>query len=112
MPPSTPRDEVLRTRLARFTRLLHGLEKGNARAVHRSRVASRRLREVIPVLELEATTAAVLSRRLRKMTRRLGNVREFDVLLHLLDELQESGRYEPESLSRVIVNVGERRRAA
>ena len=112
MPGSISRDELLRSRLSRFTRFLHGLAKGNAPAVHRSRIASRRLREVIPVLQLDARSAAVLSRRLRKVTRRLGGVREFDTLLQLLEELHESGRYDRESLSRVTAHVIERQGVA
>jgi CHAD domain-containing protein len=77
-------------RLQAFTRQLHGVEKGDERAIHRARVASRRLRELVPVLQLDQRTARKLSRRLRKITRRLGAVREADVLLLLVDELHVS----------------------
>ena len=84
------RSALLRVRLQAFTRQLHGVEKGDERAIHRARVASRRLRELVPVLQLDQRTARKLSRRLRKITRRLGAVREADVLLLLVDELHVS----------------------
>ena len=37
----------------RFTRMLQGVEDGDVHALHRTRVASRRLREVLPVLQLD-----------------------------------------------------------
>src|SRR5207248_1929483 len=76
MPPSTSRYDLLHKRLERFTRSLHGVDKGEIRAIHRTRVASRRLREVLPVLELDADVSAKLVRRLRRVTAQLGPVRE------------------------------------
>jgi CHAD domain-containing protein len=73
--------------------MLPGVEKGDERSLHRARVASRRLREIVPVLQLDAGVTRKLGRRLRKITRRLGHVREFDVMLALIGEL---GRAHPE----------------
>jgi len=81
--------------------MLHGLEDGDVRAVHRTRVASRRLREVLPILQLDPEVSEKLSRRLRKVTQRLGVVRELDVLLALIDELAGSDRYPTTALARV-----------
>jgi CHAD domain-containing protein len=81
--------------------MLHGLEDGNVGAVHRTRVASRRLREVLPILQLDPEIAERLSRRLRKITQRLGVVRELDVLLALIDELAGSDRYPTTALAKV-----------
>ncbi len=63
-------------------------------AVHRSRVASRRLREILPVLGLEGqrgrqAPARTLRRRLRRLTSALGGVRELDVALGILDALRQ-----------------------
>ena len=80
MPRSPERYDLLRTRLERFTQALHGMEEGDVKAVHQARVASRRLREVLPVLQLDPDVLRKLSRRLRKITDRLGTVRELDVL--------------------------------
>ena len=92
MPGSTYRHDLLRKRLAVFTRALHGLEEGDVRALHRARVASRRLREILPILQLERGVTRKLVRRLRKVTDRLGTVRELDVLSMHLQELQQSNR--------------------
>jgi CHAD domain-containing protein len=92
--------------------MLHGLEEGDVSALHRTRVASRRLREVLPVLQLDPDATRKLSRRLRKITDRLGAVREFDVLLGLIDELKEAGRYPKAALARVAANLGDDRKHA
>jgi CHAD domain-containing protein len=105
MPPSRYRYDLLRKRLFVFTRMLPGVEKGDARALHRLRVASRRLRELLPILQLDNDVTRKLGRRLRRMTARLGAVRELDVLVFLLDELHESSRYHEGGLSRVAAAV-------
>ena len=112
MPVSSSRYELLRKPLARFTRTFRGVGKGHEKALHRARVASRRLREVLPVLQLDGDVTADLTRRLRKVTERIGPARELDVLLLQIDELQQSGRYDPGSLSRVAAAVAKRRSAA
>lgn len=82
------RADLLQSRIALFTRMLPGVEAGTPRAVHRARVASRRLRELLPVLQLDRRTAHKLGRYLKKITRRLGSIREIDVLLVHLDEVR------------------------
>lgn len=101
MPLTTRRYDLLKTRIDRFTRMLPGVEEGDVRAIHGARVASRRLRELLPMLQLDHDTTRKLERRLRKVTRRLGPVRELDVLLPLLDELHESRRGGERALKRV-----------
>jgi CHAD domain-containing protein len=81
-----------------------GVEASNVNAIHRTRVATRRLREVLPILEL-GPTGVKLNRRLRKLTRRLGPARELDVLLTLLDELVESRRHSQRALDLVKEDV-------
>jgi CHAD domain-containing protein len=105
MPASTPRYELLRQRLERFTRLLHGVEEGDVRAIHRTRVATRRLRELLPVLQLDSDLAAKLGKRLRKVTVRLGSLRELDVLLEVIEELRESRRHSERALALVADDV-------
>ena len=109
MPVSTTRSELLTKRVDQFTRVLHAMEQGDVRALHQARVASRRLRELIPMLQLESGTARKLSRRLRKVTSRLGKVRELDVLVVLIDELHVSGRRGSSALGRVGVAVSKAR---
>lgn len=89
--------------------MLHAVEEGDVRALHRARVASRRLREVLPVLKLDPELAQKLGRRLRKITERLGTVREFDVLLGVIDELNATGRYPNAALARVAASIGDDR---
>jgi CHAD domain-containing protein len=85
------------------TRLLESLARGlgrhlpNAvagddRAVHQARVTSRRLREAVPVLAtgLHGSKAGKARRKIRRLTRALGTVRELDVTIHLLDDLARS----------------------
>jgi CHAD domain-containing protein len=74
--------------------MLHGVDAGRARSVHRIRVAARRLRELLPVLQLQSNVTHKLGRRLRRVTRQLGVVREVDALIALLDEMQDSGGYD------------------
>jgi len=109
MPVSTTRSELLRKRLDGFTHALHGVEQGDTRALHQARVASRRLRELIPVLQLESGTARKVGRRLRKVTTRLGTVRELDVLRLLIDELHVSRPSSSAALGRVGMTVSKAR---
>ncbi len=89
--------------------MLPGIEEGDIRALHRMRVASRRLRELLPILQIDRDVARKLGRRLRRVTKRLGTVRELDVLILLLNELHESSRYHEGGLGRVSAEVARRR---
>lgn len=100
-PASPRRYDLLHSRLSRLTRLSDGVERGDVGAIHRARVASRRLRELVPLLQLDNDVSDKLSRRLRRLTRSLGKVRELDVLLLLVDELQEAGRVPDGALTRL-----------
>jgi CHAD domain-containing protein len=93
------RNELLQNRLNHLRRELQGVEDGSESAIHRTRVASRRLREVLPVLRLDGDVVSKLNRRLRKVTRRLGTIRELDVLILLIDELAESRRHPERALT-------------
>jgi len=105
----TPRSKILRTHLNRFKAAVNHAAKGDVRAVHRTRVASRRLRELLPILQLEPDRVRKLGRRLRKVTKRLGVVRELDVLLMLIDELHVSHREHSLALGRMAVTVSKER---
>jgi CHAD domain-containing protein len=102
MPASIDRSDLLRQRLERFTKTLHGVEHGDMRSLHRARVASRRLRELLPTLQMKHPDAArKIGRRLRKVTRQLGAVRELDVMLVQLDELNDGRRDRASAVGRV-----------
>ena len=106
------RSQLLKKRLRRLTRTFTALEQGDVIALHRARVASRRLRGVLPLLELEPNRARRLARRLRKVTSRLGAVRELDALLILIDELHVSRRPHRQALGPVGVGVAKKRSQA
>src|SRR5258706_6577413 len=103
------RSELLKRRLDAFGRMLKGTEEGDVRALHRARVASRRLRELMPMLQLGHGVSRKLARRLRSVTARLGAVRELDALLLSIDELHVSRRARGAALGRVGVTVAKDR---
>ena len=105
MPASLHCNELLEARIKAVARTLPGVRLGDPRALHRARTASRRLRELIPVLGLRRSLTAKLVRRLRKARRRLGVVREFDVLLLLVADLRASGEYADAGLQRVAAQL-------
>ena len=109
MPLLSTRSELLKKRLDEFTRVLNLVEQGDVRGLHRARVASRRLRELLPMLQLDHDKFRKLNRRLKKVTTRLGAVRELDVLLLLVDELRENRRGRIGSLNRVGISVAKDR---
>jgi CHAD domain-containing protein len=109
MPVPSVRSELLKKRLDEFTHVLNAVEQGDVRGLHRARVASRRLRELVPMLQLEHAKARKLSRRLKKVTTRLGAVRELDVLLLLVDELHVARRGRSGALGRVGISVAKDR---
>jgi CHAD domain-containing protein len=83
--------QALGRRLSVLDRDLPAALEHDAEALHRTRVASRRLREVLPVIEAVDGNDVLPARksrgRVRQLTRALGGVRELDVALALLDEL-------------------------
>jgi CHAD domain-containing protein len=84
--------------------------------VHQARVASRRLREAVPVLTegLQHSKSGKAQRKIRRLTQALGTVRELDVTLHLIDELGERPGVPRAALSEVralVIEDRERRRA-
>jgi CHAD domain-containing protein len=91
MTRSNPRVTIalLARRARALKRQLKLAAAGEGRGVHQARVASRRLREAIPVLAagLQGTKAAKARKKIRRLTRALGAIRELDVTLGLIDEL-------------------------
>ena len=74
---------ALRRNAAALARALPKAASGNEGAVHRARVATRRLREAVPVTGGDES----LARDLRRLTRALGPVREMDVCRALIRDL-------------------------
>jgi CHAD domain-containing protein len=108
---------MLERRLAALTEHLPAALDGRPASVHQARVASRRLREALPVVGSPAPARVLRKavRRVRRVTRALGPVRELDVALGLLDEVAAS---RPELVvplrlvRRVVIDERRRRRAA
>ena len=96
----TPRvtTALLNTRARALRRQLPAAIDGDDRGVHQARVATRRLREAVPVLTtgLKGSKGKKAAKKLRNLTRAMGTVRELDVTLSLIDELAAS-----DDLSRV-----------
>ena len=89
---------------------------GDDHGVHQARVASRRLREAVPVLvaDLKGTKSRKTLSKIRQLTKALGTVRELDVTLQLLDELVAAEKLPRPALESVrgrVVSEREERRA-
>lgn len=100
---------LLRRRAQALHRYLPAAIAGDDTGVHQSRVASRRLREALPVLAGDLKHAGKASRKIRRLTRALGSVRELDVSLQLLDELSASDQLSRPALQDVRLHVVEER---
>src|SRR5688500_15860173 len=91
---------LLRSRLVSLLKAMPAAQAGDQISVHEARVASRRLREALPVLGARADERALgrCDKRVRRLTRALGPVRELDVTLLLLAELEGKGATAPRAI--------------
>jgi CHAD domain-containing protein len=80
---------LLARRARALQRYLPAAIRGEGQGVHQARVATRRLREAVPVLTtgVKGAKTGKARNKIRRLTRALGTVRELDVTLHILDEL-------------------------
>ena len=81
---------LIRQRLAALSRALPSAHAGDVTSVHQARVATRRLREALPLVT-RGSSLQKHRRRVRRLTRALGPVRELDVALLTLDEFADKG---------------------
>jgi CHAD domain-containing protein len=106
---------MLLTRRAReLERHLPAAVDGDDTGVHQARVASRRLREGLPVLAAGLKRGKKAERKIRHVTRALGTVREMDVTMRVLDELARRPKIPRDALEDVrghVIAERERRRA-
>ena len=108
---SLPLTRLLDRRSRAVKRHLAAAIAGKDSGVHQARVASRRLREALPVLTvgLTHTKGGKALRKIRRLTAALGGVRELDVTLHLIDELAERPNVPAAALAEVRAQVIEER---
>jgi CHAD domain-containing protein len=80
---------LMNQRLATLIDAMPAAQAGDVRSVHQARVASRRLREALPVLRASVHQHRLgrVRRQVRRMSRALGPVRELDVALTHVEEL-------------------------
>jgi CHAD domain-containing protein len=85
---STSRDRLWRKRLNELSAVWPDFVSGHTAGLHKTRVASRRIREALPIVAAAAPPAKVkkLSRKMRAITRALGPIRELDVEIGLLED--------------------------
>jgi CHAD domain-containing protein len=102
---------LLNERLTALLDAMPAAQAGDMRSVHQARVATRRLREALPVLRSSLNDHALgrAERQVRKMTRALGPVRELDVALAHLDELAANHLVSGRALSRLRQTIARER---
>jgi CHAD domain-containing protein len=108
MKRTNPSELIIRQRVAALSRTLPGARKGEVQAVHQARVATRRIREALPLVA-RGRTGKSLKKSVRKLTRALGPVRELDVALMNLDQLRNSGEVSEAAIARLRQLVTEER---
>ena len=107
----TPLAQSLSRRVEALTGHLQAALDGDERAIHQARVATRRLREIVPIVtDTRSGRGERLRRRLKRLTAALGPVRELDVALGLVNS-RAGGKLSPAVLA-LQAHLTERRRAA
>jgi CHAD domain-containing protein len=91
---------VLREQLEALRQHLPRAVHGHAGGVHRARVASRRLREVLPVAAIVEDRSG-LRRDVRRVTKALGRVREIDVALAEFDRRASTANWNSVIVQRI-----------
>jgi CHAD domain-containing protein len=107
---SSPSELLIRQRLAALTRALPAAQQGDVRSLHQARVATRRLREALPLVTT-GDRQRKLDRKVRSLTRALGPVRELDVALQILEELEATPDVPRAAVNRLRQAVLEERRS-
>jgi CHAD domain-containing protein len=102
---------LLNQRLTTLVDAMPAAQAGDMRSVHQARVATRRLREALPVLRVSVDRDEIgrVRRQVRRMTRALGPVRELDVALAHLDELAGQRILSAGALARVRQTIARER---
>jgi CHAD domain-containing protein len=88
---------MFRQRLLALSRMLPSARNGEPDGIHQARVATRRVREALPLVTRGAQ-GRKLKKRVSGLTRALGRVRELDVALINLDELTADAALQSEGI--------------
>ena len=88
---------MFRQRLLALSRTLPSARNGEPDGIHQARVATRRVREALPLVTRGAQ-GRKLKKRVSGLTRALGRVRELDVALINLDELTADAALQSEGI--------------
>ncbi len=83
MPTHTSPETLVRDQLDKLSAQLPAVRDGDDDAIHDARVATRRLREALPLLGSSPPAAEKAQRWLKKTGRGLGRLRDLDVMLEL-----------------------------
>jgi CHAD domain-containing protein len=103
-----PARPILLQRINRVVRFLPAAALCVPAAVHDARVATRRLREALPIVAPGKRGRALL-KAARGVTRALGPIRELDVALTTLKEFGASKGVSRDSITRVRIHISEER---
>jgi CHAD domain-containing protein len=100
MDRSAPREHLIAQRLRTLESTLPAAVRGDTDALHKARIATRRIREALPLLS-SADKVRRLERKIRRITRALGPIRELDVAMQILDDVEKSGDLSRSALTRL-----------
>ena len=105
---ATPSEMLIRQQLRTLSRALPAAQDGDANRLHEARVATRRLRERLPLV-LPGASRQRLLKKVRRLSRALGRARELDVALQTLDELTAGGDTPAAAVAKLRRLMGEER---
>jgi CHAD domain-containing protein len=113
MNASTSCDRAWRKRLNELSSVWPDFVNGRNTGLHKTRVASRRIREALPVISVCAPPNKVkkLNRKMRALTRYLGPIRELDVELDILDGASKEEGVPGRAIEMVRREIAARRQA-
>ena len=106
-------DRVWRKRLNELSSVWPDFVNGRATGLHKTRVASRRIREAMPVISVCAPPSRVkkLNKKMRALTRYLGPIRELDVELDILEDASKTDGVPGRAIEMVRREIAARRQA-
>jgi CHAD domain-containing protein len=113
MNTSASRDRLWRKRLNELSAVWPDFVNGRAAGLHKTRVASRRIREALPIVGAAAPPDKVkkLSKKMRALTRCLGPIRELDVELNMLEDKSKTEGAPGRAIEMIRREIAARRQA-